>query len=417
MKVNRRRIGLLAAGLALLAVSACQTSQQERNAPGALPGSNAAVTPRLNASTYAAHAELLERRGDYERAAAQYYKALELSPDLVAARNRLGVTLNKLGRHGEASAEFRRALLRAPQEAYLHNNLGFSLYLENQFEAAERELVRALDLQPDFRRARMNLALVLARSGRYDQAIAEFARAGTEADAYYNVAIIQAEAGRYADAARSLDRALQLAPDLAVAREQLREIARLAAEQEAVEQAAELMVARAAEPGEPTVTTFAEPVETETATAAEAPTPGDEPSGMAVAEAPTPSDTTSGAAVAMAAQAPAGPPAGIASGDIQMASDFRPPPARMAVPMTVAARQALGYWGRAAELRDRANARLARLRLDTAALGDTAVVAAVEERLDALLDEVDAALAVNAPWTEKTLRELEVLLGSLDQPF
>jgi len=195
------------------------------------------VNPQLRASTFLAHAGLLERQGNYPAAAEQYARALELSPDLVTAHNRRGIVLNRLGRHAEASAHFRRALALQPRDPQLHNNLGFSLLLEGDLTAAEQELARALELDPTFRRARMNRGLVLGKLGRDDEALAEFRLAGSEEDALYNLAVVQADRGRYADAARSLEQALRRNPDFADAREQLRQIARLAAAQEAAEPA------------------------------------------------------------------------------------------------------------------------------------------------------------------------------------
>jgi Flp pilus assembly protein TadD len=240
------RTCVVVAGIVLGGLLACQASRPPNN-PGALPTPRAEVIPRLNASTYVAHGHLLEQQGELEQAAAQYQKALQLAPDLVGARNRLGVTLDRLGRHHEASAEFRAALARRPGAAFLYNNLGFSLYLEERLEEAEQALARASELQPTFRRAHMNHGLVLAKLGRFDEALAAFCLAGPQADAYYNLAVLQTEAGRYTDAAHALQNALGLNPEFEEARQQLREVARLAAAEE-VERAAQAAAAAAAQP-------------------------------------------------------------------------------------------------------------------------------------------------------------------------
>lgn len=249
-KTMQRSCAVLAgvvAGLGLVTLIGCMTTE-ETSQPGALPKAKLGVTPRLHASTYMAHGHLLERQGSYARAAEQYEKALEQMPQFVEARVRLGITLNKLGRHDEATAEFRRALLLEPDRASVQNNLGFSLYLEGKLTEAEAVLARALELQPDFRRARMNHGLVLAKLGRYDEALVDFALAGSQAEAHYNLAVVQADAGEYAAAARSLEAALSADPEFEAAREQLHQISRLAAAQEAEQlaeqQQAELELAR-----------------------------------------------------------------------------------------------------------------------------------------------------------------------------
>jgi len=228
----RGSIGVLCAALCVAAGCEAQKAP-EAQGPGALPKPRADLTPRLTASTFLAHAGLLERQGNYPAAAEQYARALELSPDLVMAHNRRGIVLNRLGRHDEATAHFRRALVLQPRDPQLHNNLGFSLLLQGDLPAAEQELARALELDPTFRRARMNHALVLGKLGRDDEALSEFRLAGSPEDAFYNLAVLQADRGRYGDAARSLEQALRLNPAFADAREQLRQIARRAAQEEA----------------------------------------------------------------------------------------------------------------------------------------------------------------------------------------
>jgi len=286
----------LAAGGVLLACSGC-TQTKDVSGPGALPTARGeAVNPRINATTYFAHGHLLERQGSFERAVKQYRDALEVMPEFVTARNRLGITLNKLGRHGEASAEFRRAIAVQPEAAYLHNNLGFSLYLGGKYSAAEAATRRALEIKPSFPRARMNHALALAKLERFDETFDELCRMGSEANAYYNMAMLQTEAGRYADAARSLDMALRLNPDLEAARQQLREIAVLAARQETVPVADVAAEPDADQPVEPEPA--ANQLMTDVLGEAEVPEPAEQPEAAelsaepGVAELPVDADAT-----------------------------------------------------------------------------------------------------------------------------
>jgi len=226
--------------------------------------------PRLNATTYFAHAHLLERQGNYEGAVGNYRRAIALTPDFVTARNRLGITLNKLGQHHAATAEFREAVRLKPEYAYLHNNLGFSLFLEDQFGEAETSVRKALNLKPDFARAHTNLGLILAKQARYHEAFQEFCLAGDEADAHFNLAMLYTEAGRYADAATDLELALRLKPGMEVARQQLNDVARLVAEQEAAEAA----LARADSSGDSFAdTTGSAGLENETTTEVDADSP------------------------------------------------------------------------------------------------------------------------------------------------
>ncbi|MBN2447914.1 MAG: tetratricopeptide repeat protein [Phycisphaerae bacterium] len=249
-------ISLTIVSLLLLSPLACQQPQETSN-PGALPRAEFENGDhRLDASTYFAHGNLLERQGNLEEARLRYEQALASVPDFTAARNRLGITLNKLGHHADASEQFRLALEQQPNAAYLYNNLGFSLFLQERYEDAWHAYSQALEINPEFARAHMNAAVALARLGRYSEAWDHFHVVGSEADAYYNLAVIQTEAGAYVEAATSLDQALKLEPGLTAARQQLRTIAKLAAEQAATRDAAlqtggNVTVAAAMEPADP----------------------------------------------------------------------------------------------------------------------------------------------------------------------
>jgi tetratricopeptide (TPR) repeat protein len=224
------RLWQVLVGISLVFYVGCQASPPSSSL-GNLPQPRlTGAEPEISAPTYFAHGHLLERQGQFDRAAKQYQRALTLDPEHLVARNRLGITLNKLGRHAEASAQFQWALARCPTAAYLHNNLGFSRYLEGKYEEAEAALRRALELKPHFARAHMNHALALARLDRLDEAFAELTQASNEADAHFNMGVILIDAGEYDKAEHHLEAALAIRPNFDAAQQQLREASRLAAE-------------------------------------------------------------------------------------------------------------------------------------------------------------------------------------------
>ena len=246
MRVRSYLLVITAATL-LCAPLACQQPTRTAGAPGELPlGQPVAVQPRIDAATLYAHGNLLERQGNLEGALTQYTRALAANPNFIAARNRQGIVLNKLGRHPDATVAFQAAVSSGPAQAYLYNNLGFSLYLEGKYQEARGVLEKTLELRPDFARAHMNYALVLAKLGDLDAALGELRHAGSDVEVCYNFALLQAEAGRYGDAAHSLERALTLDPTYEPAREQMRNIARLVAEEEGRNAAAATAAANAA---------------------------------------------------------------------------------------------------------------------------------------------------------------------------
>lgn len=238
MPRTNQNVWLGCAGVAALALTGCQSSQPAA-APGALPNDASATagrpdkTPTITASTYFAHGHLLERQGAFDRALEQYRRVLELQPDFIGVRNRMGITLNKLGKHADATTQFKLALQKQPNSAYLHNNLGFSLFLEKRYDEARGSFEKALALKPDFSRARMNYGVTLGKLGSYDQAFEQFTKVCAPADAYYNLGVILTEAGSYGEAARNLEQALAINPKLDAARVQLNDVARLAADVDA----------------------------------------------------------------------------------------------------------------------------------------------------------------------------------------
>ncbi len=125
-------------------------------------------------------------------------------------------------------AGWRAALARTPDDATLHFNLGSELVLTGELDAGIAELERSVELDPAFGRALTNLGnAFVARARRsggesaradLERAAQQFERAtsvsdATEApDALFNLANTEAALGRFDDAHRSYDRALELRP-------------------------------------------------------------------------------------------------------------------------------------------------------------------------------------------------------------
>ena len=75
---------------------------------------------------------------------------------------------------------YREAIALAPHDPEIIADQGYSFYLQNRYAEAEKSLKRALELNEDLPRARNNLAMVLARSEKLDDSFAEFRRAGSD---------------------------------------------------------------------------------------------------------------------------------------------------------------------------------------------------------------------------------------------
>jgi tetratricopeptide (TPR) repeat protein len=106
---------------------------------------------------------------------------------------------------------YREALAKSPEDRdYLHNNLGFSLLKQGEYQKASDEFRAALKLNPGSEIARGNLATALASSpGREKEAIVNWQSMNEPAVAHSNLAAVLIDQGKYAEARKELQAALQ----------------------------------------------------------------------------------------------------------------------------------------------------------------------------------------------------------------
>ena len=146
-----------------------------------------------------------------------------MRPDYAEAHNNLGRLLQQQGRLNEAAAHFRRALEFQPRLAETHLNLADLLLRQRQATEASAHYQQALAIQPDFPEACNRLAWLRAthpqasiRNGQEAITLARRAdqlAGGTHAVYTGTLAAAFAEAGRFAEAVETAQRALQLAND------------------------------------------------------------------------------------------------------------------------------------------------------------------------------------------------------------
>lgn len=110
-------------------------------------------THALNASkeSAVAHNNLgtaLEEQKRFAEAEKHYRAAIRLKPRSPQAYNNLGNVLDETGRREEALTAFRRALELRPGVALVHNNLGVVLAKLGRLDEAQTNLSRAMELQP-----------------------------------------------------------------------------------------------------------------------------------------------------------------------------------------------------------------------------------------------------------------------------
>jgi tetratricopeptide (TPR) repeat protein len=168
-------------------------------------------------------ANALLRTGRMNEAAVEFQKAIDIDPTNAPAYSGLGYALLRTARASESLANLQTALEIDPDYADAHSNLANTLLQLGRTEEAMAHLQRALALNPDDAEAQKNMAWVRAtspdsrvRNGTEAVALAERAdraAGGRNPIMGVTLAAAYAEAGRFPEAIRAAEKALQLAND------------------------------------------------------------------------------------------------------------------------------------------------------------------------------------------------------------
>jgi tetratricopeptide (TPR) repeat protein len=156
-----------------------------------------------------------------DEAIAHFQKALQFDPRQVSVHSSLGAALLETGRVDESLAHLQRAVEIDPNESGAHYNLGNTFLRMGRADDALAHYDKALALEPHDTQAANNAAWILAtwpdariRDGKKAVALAEDANAFTKESSPIigaTLAAAYAEAGRFPDAIKTAQRALQLA--------------------------------------------------------------------------------------------------------------------------------------------------------------------------------------------------------------
>jgi tetratricopeptide (TPR) repeat protein len=119
----------------------------------------------------------LAKAGRLPEAIGCYQRALELRSDSPEAQNNLGNALARSGRASEAVGHYQQALRLKPDFADAYHNLGCALCELGRFDAAAASFEEALGWEPRDARTCHDLAGALTRLGRVREAIARYDQA------------------------------------------------------------------------------------------------------------------------------------------------------------------------------------------------------------------------------------------------
>jgi protein O-mannosyl-transferase len=161
------------------------------------------------------------QRGAISDAIKRFERALQIDPDRASVHSSLGVALLEKGRADESLAHLKTAIALDPHDADAHYNLGNTFLAMGRAREAVAQYQQALEINPDDTQSMNNMAWLLAtsrdpmiRDGAKAVALAERAVLLTdnkEQRAVATLAAAYAEMGRFPEAVKTAQRALQLA--------------------------------------------------------------------------------------------------------------------------------------------------------------------------------------------------------------
>jgi Flp pilus assembly protein TadD, contains TPR repeats len=182
-----------------------------------------AIEPNDAIAHGALGAVLLRVPEQQKEAFAHLQRSLEIFPNQPAVQSTFGVALLEAGNAEESRKHLLTAIALEPYDSDFHFNLGNTLLHLLQPREAVAEYERAFQLNPKDTEALNNMAWVLAtwpdaagRDGAKAVQYAEKADALTQQRSAIHAATLAAayaEAGRFADATKTAQRAIQLATD------------------------------------------------------------------------------------------------------------------------------------------------------------------------------------------------------------
>jgi tetratricopeptide (TPR) repeat protein len=134
------------------------------------------IDPR-NAKAYNNRAYPYSRKGENDRAIADYNRAIELNPNYANAYVGRAYIFTRLGDYDRAIADSSRAIEINPRDEVAYNNRGAAYSRKGDEDRAIADFNRALEIKPIYAPAHRNRGLAFSRKGDQDRALADLLQA------------------------------------------------------------------------------------------------------------------------------------------------------------------------------------------------------------------------------------------------
>lgn len=165
------------------------------------------------------------KTGNYNEAARDINKAIELYPPNPVAHYNLGLAYNKLGRIEEAVKEYKTAIELEPDNLTYRRELAGIYYKSGIFGEALNQYLNLIKARPDVPEYHNDIANVYYKMERFDDALQEYQTAiRLKPDfvyAHYNLGKVYLNIGLKDKAKEEFEAALMLKPDFLPARQEI----------------------------------------------------------------------------------------------------------------------------------------------------------------------------------------------------
>jgi serine/threonine protein kinase/tetratricopeptide (TPR) repeat protein len=177
---------------------------------------SSAAALRLNnnlAQVYVTLGMIHTGTGDYDQAIRNLERALALDPLDADAYRELANAYEKLGKLNEAESTHLNAIVVRPNYWAAHYELGRFYFRQARYGEAEKEFQTVVELTPDNARGYSSLGAVAYEQKRYEEAATMYEKSVAIKPsnvAYHNLGTLYFYLGRYQDAARNFELAVQM---------------------------------------------------------------------------------------------------------------------------------------------------------------------------------------------------------------